>query len=269
MKFGFLFTSRSPLNCSANDTFQIAWSSSHIAFTTDSGNIGVVDAGTGSVSLMKRRHQNIAGSVLFIPNRPREFVSGGYDLCLNHHDRTTCSAIASFDFGSLPPRETNDPHVSMSPPFILSMAISSSGVLAVGTADGRLWLGFGGEIPKDSSSINAKTKRRRHWEGLKRKGASLTLSIASGPVVGVAFESTDVVTAVTLGGVLSKYRFSKGTDGRRDSTEIWRDTTSSILKVNAISEHSTLGTNWMAVCGVGSDGGGVVELRKKLLEHQR
>ena len=62
----------------------------------------------------------IAGSISFIPNRPREcmdsiivvycnspgfdvswwtVVSGGYDSCLNHYDLTTRSTISHLDLG--------------------------------------------------------------------------------------------------------------------------------------------------------------------------
>lgn len=59
--------------------------------------------------------------------------------------------------------------------------MSSTALLAVGTADGRLWLGGGGEkVP----SAGPKKKRSRKWEGLKPEGA-LELKVAEGPIVAV------------------------------------------------------------------------------------
>lgn len=71
--------------------------------------------------------------------------------------------------------------VNLSPPFVLSSAMSSTGLIAVGTADGRSWLGGGGEkIP----GAGTKKKRSRKWEGL-RDEESIEVKIAEGPVVAV------------------------------------------------------------------------------------
>jgi hypothetical protein len=69
--------------------------------------------------------------------------------------------------------------VSLSPPFILCMSLSSTGRLVVGTADGHLWIGTGEEKRRGD-----KKKRTRKWEGL-RKDDSIKTKIAEGPVVGV------------------------------------------------------------------------------------
>ena len=61
---------------------------------------------------------------------------------------------------------------------------------------------------------------------------------------------------VTLGGILSRHKLFF--DERR-SEEIWKDSTTNIYKVNALRGSSS---GWVAVCGVGSDGKGIVELRK-------
>jgi len=73
--------------------------------------------------------------------------------------------------------ETPTAEVLLSPPFILSTSISSSGVLAVGTADGKLWIGAGGEK-------RPKKKRSRRWEGL-REDQTIMVKVAEGPVVGM------------------------------------------------------------------------------------
>jgi hypothetical protein len=70
----------------------------------------------------------------------------------------------------------------MSPPFILSSAMSSSGILAAGTADGRVWIGTGGEkMSAVSSGISVKKKRRK-WEGLKQDEA-FKADVGHGPIV--------------------------------------------------------------------------------------
>jgi len=70
--------------------------------------------------------------------------------------------------------------MALSPPFVMSMAMSTTGVLAAGTADGRLWLGFGGERPSTGGKgTNKKTKK---WEGLEENEA-LLIKVAEGPIV--------------------------------------------------------------------------------------
>jgi hypothetical protein len=53
--------------------------------------------------------------------------------------------------------------------------MSSNGVLAVGTADGRVWVGLGGEKGKNKS---------RKWNGLAPDSA-LEIHVIDGPVVGM------------------------------------------------------------------------------------
>ena len=67
--------------------------------------------------------------------------------------------------------------VSLSPPFVLSLSVNAAGLVAVGTADGRVWLGGGGEKRQ-----NNKKKRSRKWEGLK-EDEGIWLQVADGPVV--------------------------------------------------------------------------------------
>jgi len=60
----------------------------------------------------------------------------------------------------------------------MSLAVSTSGVLAAGTADGRLWIGFGGEkIPNVASK-----KKVKKWEGLDA-ASTLIIKVAEGPIV--------------------------------------------------------------------------------------
>jgi hypothetical protein len=69
--------------------------------------------------------------------------------------------------------------VSLSPPFIQCTSISASGIIAAGTADGRVWIGAGGE-----KQSGGKKKKSRKWEGLK-EDQCLSLKIAEGPIVGM------------------------------------------------------------------------------------
>ena len=69
--------------------------------------------------------------------------------------------------------------ISLSPPFVLSLSVSPSGLFVAGTADGRTWVGGGGEKRSDG-----KKKRSRKWEGL-REDDGLWLQVADGPIVGV------------------------------------------------------------------------------------
>lgn len=58
------------------------------------------------------------------------------------------------------------PGISSLPPFITSIAMSPSGVLAVGTADGRIWIGLGGEKLPPGSAKQSKRKKSKKWNGL-------------------------------------------------------------------------------------------------------
>lgn len=70
--------------------------------------------------------------------------------------------------------------MSLAPPFIICMAMSSTGVIAAGTADGRLWIGFGGE--KGSILGKAPKKKSKKWDGLDQSEA-LLIKVAEGPIV--------------------------------------------------------------------------------------
>jgi hypothetical protein len=68
--------------------------------------------------------------------------------------------------------------ISMSPPFIMSLSVAANGIVAAGTADGKLWLGFGGQKTLSASKNKKKTK----WGGLDLGQASI-VSVAEAPVV--------------------------------------------------------------------------------------
>jgi len=65
--------------------------------------------------------------------------------------------------------------ISFSPPFITSCAVGPSGVVAVGTADGKLGVFFGGERTPTG-------KKTKHWKGLDTQ-EMLLLKVMEGPIV--------------------------------------------------------------------------------------
>ena len=57
--------------------------------------------------------------------------------------------------------------------------------MACGLADGRIWLGSGGEKPESGEiPSHARQKKRRKWEGLRANEGSYHKA-AEGPVVAV------------------------------------------------------------------------------------
>lgn len=73
--------------------------------------------------------------------------------------------------------------ISLSPPFVTSLSVSPTGIVAAGSANGRLWMGFGGQ-KGDGSGKNPK-KKQKYWQGLKMQENSAWKEVAHGPVVGV------------------------------------------------------------------------------------
>jgi hypothetical protein len=93
-----------PLDCLRTyPQISISENQKTLAFTMDSGAIGVVDLATKSVQRMKSQHNSVSlikslsmnvllieqvfkicASAAFIPKRPGELVSGGYDSTLLH-----------------------------------------------------------------------------------------------------------------------------------------------------------------------------------------
>ncbi|KAJ7905683.1 WD40-repeat-containing domain protein [Mycena olivaceomarginata] len=202
-------------------------SKSHLAFSTDSGAVGVVDLSTKTITRMKTGHSSICGIVRFIPDRPREIVSGGYDSCLLHFDFLQGAVLSRRD---IPPFAAAG-GMSLSPPFIMSAAMATNGVMAAGTADGRLWLGFGGE--KGGPTKSAKKKRSRKWEGFNPEGEHLE-KIAEGPIVAMAFSDPSTLTVSTLLGSIKQYRIVFQEGQELQLVKIWEGQTSAIGKVNAL-----------------------------------
>jgi WD40 repeat protein len=216
-----------------------------LAFTLDSGAVGVVDLSTNTVRRMKAQHTSICASAAFIPDRPSEAVSGGYDSTLLHFDFRQGTLLSKREFASVPQTTA----VSLSPPFVLCLSVSSTGAVAAGTADGQIWIGLGGD--KRVSS-----KKARKWGGL-REDMGLSKKIADGPVVALAFlNPTTIVTSTLLGNISGHLLRIEGDAGdwRIESFPIAQ--TEVISKVNAIAIH---GDN-IAVGGFRMDGKGAAEV---------
>lgn len=87
------------------------------------------------------------------------------------------------DSSTAGPAEQSAQQVSLSPPFVLGISVAQTGLVACALADGRIWLGSGGEktIAKETSS-HARQKKRRKWEGLRASDGNY-FKTAEGPVV--------------------------------------------------------------------------------------
>ncbi|KAJ8079072.1 hypothetical protein PM082_013359 [Marasmius tenuissimus] len=66
----------------------------NLGFSTDSGLVGVLDVTTKQVVEMKTKHTSICANIKFIPDRPREIVSSGYDQTLFHFDSLQGSLLS-------------------------------------------------------------------------------------------------------------------------------------------------------------------------------
>ncbi|TFK42297.1 WD40-repeat-containing domain protein [Crucibulum laeve] len=228
---------------------------SHLAFSTDSGTVGVIDLLNNAVSTMKVKHESVCGSVKFIPERAREIVSGGYDTNLIHFDFTQGTELS---------RQKMDPFINvggmaLAPPFIMAMAMSPVGVLAAGTADGRLWIGFGGE----KASADKKKKKTRIWEGLKREEA-LLIKVAEGPIVALTFTDPRTLIISTLMGLLTQYQLVYDeTEGSVILKQIWKKESTGIEKVNTLLADDKR----LVVGGFAANGKGVIEIWKQEAPH--
>ncbi|KAK0191111.1 WD40-repeat-containing domain protein [Armillaria mellea] len=218
-------------------------SKSQLAFCTDNGLVGVVELGNKHVSIMKTKHDNVCGCVKFIPDRPRELVSGGYDKALIHFDYAQGSVLSRHDI-SIPPTSGS---MSFSPPFILCTALSATGVIAAGTADGHIWLGRGG------MRVPSKGKKTRKWNGLDAERASMH-KLADGPVVAISFCDSDTLIFSTLLGNVTELRLNH--EGEEQVVPIGQQQAKSLAKVNAL----VVDDKKIVLGGISGDGKGVIEI---------
>jgi hypothetical protein len=162
--------------------------------------------------------------------------------------------------------------VSLSPPFVLCLSISSTGAVAAGTADGYLWIGLGGDK-------RASVKKTRKWGGL-REDMGLSTKITDGPVVALcvalslscvcvlgaltshalrAFLDPTAIVTCTLLGVIFRHILS--TEGNAEGWKIESipvAQTQFIAKVNTLAVHG----DRVAVGGFREDGKGLAEVYK-------
>lgn len=219
----------------------------HLAFSMDSGVVGVVDVSTKQVTKMKTKHENICANVKFIPDRPREVVSSGYDETLLHFD---CFQGSVLSRRKIPTVDVTVGGITLSPPFIISSAISPSGVLAAGTADGRIWLGFGGE-----KRMHTK-KRSKKWDGLSEEG-EVAQKITDGPIVAMAFIDNDTLVLSTLLGVVKGIRLIRpANDGLPGIEQVWEHEIGEMEKVNAL----VVLVARIVIGGFSKDGKGVITI---------
>ncbi|KIK90563.1 hypothetical protein PAXRUDRAFT_831601 [Paxillus rubicundulus Ve08.2h10] len=225
----------------------------HMAFCTDSGSVGVVDLSNNKVTRMRNSHDNICGTVQFIPDRPSELISGGYDSTFLHFDFLQGSVLSRDDLSAAPPSSG----VSLSPPFILSMSISSGGVIAAGTADGRVYIGTAGE--KSLEGPGGRQKRRRRWDGLKGEG-KLVEEVARGPIAALTFTAPrKFLTCTLLGKVTGHQIHGSVADGTLLLESQWTHQCRDISKVNSI----TTSGDSIIIGGFQKDGRGVIEIWTK------
>jgi len=226
---------------------------SHLAFSMDSGLVGVIDLSNHSITKMGSKHYNICGSVKFVPDRPRELVSGGYDMMLLHFDYVQGKVLSRRQMEAY----VVEGGLSLSPPFVLSMAMSSTGVLAAGTADGRLWLGFKGD--KTSTLGKGPKRKSKKWEGLDEDEA-LLIKVAEGPIVALAFSNGQTLTISTLLGNLTQYHLIYDEEkGSVVLQQLWQKESLGLEKVNAL----VVDEKRIIVGGFSADGRGIIEIWKR------
>jgi len=216
--------------------------------------VGVVELSSQSISKMKEKHVNICACVKWVPDRPREIVSAGYDETFLHFDFPEGTILSQHKISS----SSSTEGILLSPPFVMSTAFSSTGVLAAGTADGRLWIGLGGQ--KGSVKNKAKAKSRK-WNGLKDDD-QLCIKVADGPVVAMSFSSPDILTASTLLGSIIQWKIKSELNGQDNIVEeLWRKEALELEKVNALVTNDTK----IVIGGFSKDGKGIVEIWDKRL----
>ncbi|KAH9484368.1 hypothetical protein JR316_0003849 [Psilocybe cubensis] len=196
----------------------------------------------------------VCGSVKFVPGRPRELISGGYDNILLHFDFVQGKVLSRRQIDTF----ALEGEISLSPPFVMSMAMSDTGVLAAGIADGRLWIGFGGEkvvLPGSKSS----KKKVKMWEGLD-EDQILLIKVAEGPIVAMAFSEHRKLTISTLMGVITQYRLIYDEVlGSVVLQQLWQKASPGIEKVNALIADEKR----IIVGGFSAKGRGVIEVWKE------
>ncbi|KAJ3801461.1 WD40-repeat-containing domain protein [Lentinula aff. detonsa] len=226
-------------------------SKKYLAFSTDSGLVGAIDLTMTSpaVTKMKEKHGSICACVKFVPDRPREIVSAGYDETFLHFDFLEGVPLSQHKISF----SQNTEGVSLSPPFIMSTAFSSTGILAAGIADGSLWIGLGGQ----RGLSKTKPKRTRKWNGLSDAEKRICIKVVEGPIVAMSFSSPDTLIASTLLGSVIQWKINGESMNQENIVEeVWRKQTSALEKVNALI---TIDSK-IAIGGFSKNGKGSIEI---------
>lgn len=158
----------------------------------------------------------------------------------------------------------------MSPPFVLSLSMSPTGIIAAGTADGRLYVGTSGE--KSLEAPGSQQRRQRKWKGLKMDGR-IVANVAEGPIVGLyvyshsllkdihpicrAFtDSRELVTCTLLGKVAQYQICGSASGGALKLEPQWIGESKDNHKVNSIA----FSGGSVVIGGFRKDGTGVIEI---------
>lgn len=232
-----------------------------LAFTTDSGRIGLLNLSTLEIMFMRQTHRNVALPISFIPGRPAELCSGGYDNTLLHFDARTGSLLSHIDLAPKMDEDSETTSISLSPPFALSIAVSPNDMIACSTASGHIWMGYGGS---KRSEPNGKRKSRK-WNGLKTD-EGLWFRAGNGPIVAVKFHSRNesLLLALSLHGTLSCFETPRNYNDARPSEAKWSHESKKMVKATTMvtAERGVLR------CGVTADRKGILELVDvPLLDH--
>ena len=102
---------------------------SYLSACDDSGQIKVIDLDSKRLHKTLRKHSNICTSVRFIPQRKKELISGGCDNNLIRWDFTKNRAFCIIDMKDFSVANADVDAYLVSPPFIHSIDITSSGDL--------------------------------------------------------------------------------------------------------------------------------------------
>lgn len=135
-----------------------------LASADDSGNIKVFNLSSSKLYKTLRKHTNICAAVSFRPNRPWELVSGAYDSSLIQWDfaksRSFC-IIRLEELGAVP--ENLESYV-VSPSFVHSIAVSSTGNrLACGTENALVQI-----FDSSKKTLHFQKTLRHHTQGVSQ-----------------------------------------------------------------------------------------------------
>ncbi|EJD02384.1 WD40 repeat-like protein [Fomitiporia mediterranea MF3/22] len=209
----------------------------YFACTTDAGSVYVLDLGSDEVSKMKTSHDSIAWTASFIPDRPSELVTGGYDCVLFLHDFKLRTLLSRLE---ITPTPSLAPGISSLPPFITALALSAQGVAAIGTADGRIWVGLGGmkslfTTTGSGSGSGKKGKRNKSkkWGGLNEEDGFF-VKLGESLVAGLLFVAPDTLLSCTVHGKLELHQLTRNTPPSSTSTSTSRRQPQDITPVGGL-----------------------------------